>query len=235
MERLLVHDAPALVWSDPPYGQKVVKQERGERAPTVGRSKPFGSRHGKIGDHNKVRCNVYPAIIGDDSTETAEKSYALIAGPGGVGERAVQVWWGANMYSQALPASRCWLVWDKVRTGCFAACELAYTNLDAPVKLFTHQWNGMIRASERGRRMHPTQKPVALAEWAFAELGKSDSVILDPFCGAGMSILAAERLNARDSGRRRVFAAELSDDYCTVVLNRWENETGGRARLISGA
>jgi hypothetical protein len=44
------------------------------------------------------------------------------------------------------------------------------TNQDKIVRLIRHQWSGLIKATERGeRRVHPTQKPVALAEWVIVE------------------------------------------------------------------
>src|SRR5258705_10098185 len=54
--------------------------------------------------------------------------------------------WGGNYFSLG-PASK-WLVWDK-RTGDngYADAELAWTNLDGAVRMFRHQWMGMLRAA----------------------------------------------------------------------------------------
>ena len=73
------------------------------------------------------------------------------------------------------------------------------------------------------------QKPVALAAWAYEKYGADDGVILDPFCGSGMSVIAAERLG------RSVYALEMSADYCDVILRRWEAETGREAVLLERA
>ena len=45
-----------------------------------------------------------------------------------------QILFGGNFF-EGLPPSRCWLVWDKC-TGAnnYADCELAWTNLDKPVR-----------------------------------------------------------------------------------------------------
>jgi len=77
---------------------------------------------------------------------------------------------GANHFASRLPDSAAWFVWWK-RWGNHdhndqADCELAWTNLPGPARLFHHPWNGATRASERGiEREHPTQKPLELMRW----------------------------------------------------------------------
>lgn len=95
------------------------------------------------------------------------------------------------------------------------------------MRLFRHLWMGAVRGSEvNEKRVHPTQKPVALAMWAFEKYGNSGDLILDPFCGSGVSIMAAE-----ESGDRVVFGVELLPHYCEVIMQRWERTTGEVARL----
>ncbi|MEM9539713.1 MAG: DNA methyltransferase [Cyanobacteria bacterium P01_E01_bin.42] len=152
----------------------------------------------------------------------------------------MQVWWGANHY--ATPPSPCWLVWVKKPDGKFeglefADAELAYANQDSAVRVFHHLWMGAVRASEVNEaRVHPTQKPVALAAWAFEKYGQSGDIILDPFCGSGVSIMAAEELGDTSSGQasdRIVLGCELLPYYCEVAILRWEKLTGDRARLLN--
>ena len=166
----------------------------------------------------------YAPVIGDDTTDTAVNSYTLLAD---VFPHATHIWWGGNYYANALPPSSCWLVWDKENTGNFADAELAWCSDKSAGRIFRHMWNGLMKASEKGqRRVHPTQKPVALAAWAFEKYGDADDIILDPFCGSGMSVIAAERTS------RSVYAIEMSADYCDVILRRWEAETGREAVLL---
>ena len=51
-------------------------------------------------------------------------------------------------------------------------------------------------------------------------------VVLDLFGGSGTTMIAAER-----SGRK-CRMMELDPKYATVILNRWEAETGKKAELI---
>ena len=199
----------------------------GERAGRVGShgepqgGYPFGGKK-NIGKAPGVPANRYHPVIGDDSPDTALDSFRLCAE---VFPRAVQVWWGANHYAGFLPCSSCWLVWDK-ETGSsdFADAELAWCSPGRSVRLFRHQWSGMIRASERNeKRVHPTQKPVALAEWVYGLYGEPGHLVLDPFAGSGMSLIAAE------STARRWRGLEMSPEYCDVCLARWEQATGKEA------
>jgi hypothetical protein len=173
-----------------------------------------------------IEVGKYAPIIGDDTIDTAVSSatVALSLFP-----KAVQFWWGGNYYASALPNSSCWIVWDKQNTGNFADAELAWTNQGTAVRIFQHMWNGLMKASEKGqRRVHPTQKPIALAEWAFEKYGKLDDAIFDPFLGSGMSIIAAQQME----GTRKVIGFELSPEYCTIILERFQRFSGINAELV---
>lgn len=144
----------------------------------------------------------------------------------------MQVWWGANYYASGLPDFCGWVVWDKtgdVISNNFADGELAWTNQDFPLRIYKQMWRGMIKEGESGKRFHPTQKPVGLAQWAFDKFGRAGDVILDPFLGSGISVLAAEALN----DGRAVYGCELSLPYIAVVIHRWEGVTGNKAQCLT--
>jgi len=67
---------------------------------------------------------------------------------------------------------------------------------------------------------HPTMKPVALVAMAIGNSTKKDDLILDPFCGSGTTVIAAEQLG------RVCYAAELDPKYCDVIVRRWGEFTG---------
>lgn len=209
-----------MVYTDPPYGVSIVN------CGAIAGSKPFGqsSKKGTVGGGKIVKCNKYAPIIGDDSIDIAIEAIQIIKAIGA----KVEIIWGGNYFSSALGNSSCWVVWDKENTGNFADAELAWTNQKTAVRIFKHMWNGMIRASEHGqKRVHPTQKPVALALWCFEKYGESSKTILDLFGGSGSTLVACEKVD------KISLIMELSPDYCDVIIKRWQDFTGKEAVLES--
>lgn len=72
---------------------------------------------------------------------------------------------------------------------------------------------------------HPTCKPVALFADIIRDASHHGDVVLDPFCGSGTTILAAERTD------RRARAIEIDPIYVDVAIRRWETLTHKRATL----
>lgn len=226
-----------MVYTDPPYGVEIVnadgKVSTGLPPGPALRGKVGGDKaFGKVGTIHKgmkakpiIEANNYAPIIGDDSIETAVKSYQVCAAL----KIPTMIFWGGNYYASALPDSSCWIVWDKDNgQSFFADAELAWTNKKTAVRIFKHQWNGLIKASERGeKRCHPTQKPVALADWCFEKYGEDGDNVLDLFSGSAASLIACEKT------KRTWFGMEMAEHYCDVGLMRWEKFTGKKALLES--
>ena len=73
-------------------------------------------------------------------------------------------------------------------------------------------------------------KPVALFARAIRMGCRLGGIVLDPFCGSGTTVLAAEQQG------RRARVLEVEPHYCDIILQRWEDATGGTAeRLVEGA
>lgn len=233
VDRLLNGAVPDLANCDPPYGVSIVK------AAAVGGRKPFGSKNlgrghglGQAG-FGRVPVNaakaiietgVYAPIIGDDTTDTAVANYKILKRIG----VPTLVLWGGNYYANMLPPSRCWFVWDKKVTGTFADVELAWTNCNQVARLFHHEWNGLMKASERGeRRVHPTQKPVALSEWVIETAAPKAKSVIDLFVGSGSCLIACERYNKTI----RFFGMEMAPAYVQVAIERWQTFVGKEAVL----
>lgn len=197
-----------MVYTDPPYG--ISHSGKGITAPT---------KNGNIVDGNN-----FGEILGDGDVTIAINSFKLINKL--FNDKKI-IFWGANYYPSVLPNGFGWIVWDKERVGdTFSGAELAFVNQGVKLRIFKHMWHGIAKASENGQsRIHPTQKPTALAKWCFENYGDPKNV-LDIFGGSGSTLIACQETN------RNCFTMELDPKYCDVILKRWENLTGLEAQLI---
>lgn len=75
--------------------------------------------------------------------------------------------------------------------------------------------------------MHPTQKPVELAEEAIDKTTRTGDRILDLFGGSGSTLIACEKIG------RIAYLMELDPKYCDVIIKRWQDFTGQQAILES--
>ena len=73
--------------------------------------------------------------------------------------------------------------------------------------------------------LHPTMKPVELIERAIRNSSKNRDIVLDLFGGSGTTLIAAERTG------RSARLMELDPKYTDVIVERWQNLTGGVAVL----
>jgi len=83
--------------------------------------------------------------------------------------------------------------------------------------------NSFGRNRSRDLNDHPTVKPVAMIADAIRDCSRSRDLILDPFCGSGTTILAAQLTG------RRARCIELDPAYCDVAIRRWQELTGQEA------
>lgn len=122
--------------------------------------------------------------------------------------------WGGNYFSDLLPQSNRWLIWDKLQTmPSFSDCEIAWTNLKGTAtKRFIYASNGML-AGEKNR-VHPTQKPLAVIKWCITQAPQEVKAIVDPFAGSGTTGVAAKELN------KKCVLVEKEEKYCEVAAKR---------------
>ena len=73
--------------------------------------------------------------------------------------------------------------------------------------------------------LHPTQKPVDLFYKPFKRCSNIGDIILDSFGGSGTTIIACEKM------KRKARVIEFDPYYCDVIIKRWEDYTGKKARL----
>ena len=181
---------------------------------------PYGI--GEAAGTNKSRSKMaiakdYGVAAWDD--QTADDAVQLAVS---IASRSIV--FGGNYYD--LPPTSCWLVWDKLNSGDFADCELAWTNLPMAVRRIQYRWNGMIRQNNEPRGDHPTQKPVGVMRWCLGFLPDART-ILDPFMGSGTTGVACVQLG------RKFIGIELDPGYFDIACRRIGDELK-RPRLDLG-
>ena len=133
-----------------------------------------------------------------------------------------RVVWGFNYFANLLGPSRGFIVWDKVNgNNSFAAGEIAFTSFDRNAEIFKYMWNGMHQGQYGGDKsnneklIHPTQKPVELYKWLYANYAKPNMKILDTHLGSGSNAIAAYEMNMGE-----FVGCELDEDYFKASKKR---------------
>lgn len=121
-----------------------------------------------------------------------------------VGKNAII--WGGNYFM--LPPMRGWLIWDKMQKHTSGHAELAYTNLDIPIRNYAYC---RAQLANEGKQ-HPTQKPLGLFRWCISLC--NCETVLDPFLGSGTTAIACEQLN------RKWIGIEREEQYCEIAAKR---------------
>jgi site-specific DNA-methyltransferase (adenine-specific) len=118
-----------------------------------------------------------------------------------------QIIWGEQYFDRYFGKGR--IVWDKVNGNSDQYdCEIAYCSLNDRTELFRYMWSGMMQGKSfmeghimqgnknlNEKRIHPTQKPVALYLWTFIHYDiPKEWKIFDPNLGSGSIGIACDRL-----------------------------------------
>jgi DNA modification methylase len=181
------------VVTDPPYGIGVDRTM----------AKQGGTQYGRAA----AAKSFYEHTNWDDRTPEQEIFERLM------GCSKSQIIFGGNYFD--LPPSRCWLVWDKENgDNEFADCELAWTNLDKPVRRVSWLWNGMLRRGKEERVGHPTQKPLEVMRWCIGHLPGDVHTVLDPFMGSGTTGVACVKTG------KSFIGIEIHEPYFDIACKR---------------
>jgi len=193
-----------LVLTDPPYGIGEARNDNESRS-CLAQSKDYG------------------CLSWDDSIPSYDHFKEIIR----ISKN--QIIFGGNYFIDRLSNSPCWIVWDKDNgLNDFADCELAWTSFKTAVRRFKYRWQGMLQENmrEKEKRIHPTQKPVALFEWILKLYSKPGDIILDPFLGSGTTVAACINLE------RQYIGIEISPDYVLASQQRIKKATEQRRLFL---
>ena len=154
--------------------------------------------------------------------------------------------WGGNYFTDLLPPSMRWLVWDKgQRNFSLADCEFAWSSQQLAARVLTLPRG---EALQDGKE-HPTQKPVRLMAWCL-DMHPKAKTVCDPFMGTGTTGVACVQSGRRFIGiersgiTSRLRAAALNKpprrgNCCQQTLPANHNRRGSRlspnAKLCSTA
>ena len=72
--------------------------------------------------------------------------------------------------------------------------------------------------------VHPTQKPLRLPERALKKSSEKNDIVVDLFGGSGSTLMACHQLD------RKCYTMELDPKYVDVIIKRYENYTGQKAK-----
>lgn len=145
-----------------------------------------------------------------------------------------QIIWGVNYYPyDCFSSGR--IVWNKANgKNSFSDCEIAFCSLIDTVRMFTYMWNGMCQGKsikeghiqqgnkrKNEKRIHPTQKPIALYAWILSNYAKKGDKILDTHLGSGSSRIAAYKMGFD------FYGTEIDKEYFDEQEKRFKRECLG--------
>ena len=126
-----------------------------------------------------------------------------------------QIIWGGNYFTDDLPPTMGWLIWDKGQRGfSLADGEMAWTSFNNALRIKEYA-----RAlANREEKNHPTQKPIEIINWCFEYADRHSKpkikLVLDCYLGSGSTMVASHQLN------RKCYGMELDPKYCQVIVDR---------------
>jgi DNA modification methylase len=207
--RLMDGDKADMIYCDPPYGMNL----------DTDYSKIKGSDKSPSAKGYK-----WDKVAGDDQDFDPSQFLSFFK------DTKEQFWWGADYYFETLPRGGSLIVWQK-RDKADAKMigndfEICWSKQRHKKSTFWKRWVGFDSVEPGEKRVHPTQKPVALHSWVFENWGGPGDLVVDLFLGSGSTLIAAEQTG------RKCYAMELSPAYCDVAVKRWEQATGRKAERI---
>lgn len=228
VQKLMKGSKADMVWTDPPYnvalGMETVEQAKARNRRTDG----LVVMNDKMDDDSfrKFLVKVFAAVI--EITNPGGAIYIAHADSEGYNFR------GACRDSGWM-IKQC-LIWKK---SSLVMGRQDYHWIHEPILYgwkpgAAHTWNNdrkqttVLEFDKPSRSdMHPTMKPVELVEYCVGNNSKVGDIVFDAFGGSGTTLIASEKLG------RKCRIMELSPQYVDVIIERWENYTGRKAKRVA--
>lgn len=211
VEKLMNSEKADMVFTDPPYG---VNYDGGIQFTNNGAK--TGQRERLANDHSE---QIY--------TDSVPLMSTFCNGP-------IYTWYAASKETELLKAIfengdyHAQIIW--VKDGGYAAMNATYKQKHEPCVFWkpkgkklnyvgaTTETTIWEMKKDKVNKLHPTQKPIELAERAISNHDAPS--VLDLFLGSGSTLIACEKTN------RQCFGMELDEKYCDVIINRYLKFTG---------
>jgi len=130
-----------------------------------------------------------------------------------------QIICGAYMFTDVLPISKSWFVWDKKisNDATFSPVDLFWTSFTCGMKKYSKSPLAETRGGKD--RIHPTQKPTGLYNFLLNQYAKKTDKIIDTHLGSGSSAIAAHYFGCEFVG------CEIDKQYFEKMMKRFKLET----------
>ena len=214
-----------LLCGDSTDSDQVAKLMNGQKADMVFTDPPYGMHldtdYTKMPEsHNGAKPLKHEKIKGDSNDFTEELINTIFSHFNDTKDIFI---WGADYFAELLPNKNegSWIVWDKRVEERFdkmigSAFELCWSK--SKHKREIARFNNTLFSGEADARnkIHPTQKPIKLAEWFFNKWGNQNDLIVDLYLGSGTTMVASQQLN------RKCYGMEFEPKYCQGIVDRMQ-------------
>jgi DNA modification methylase len=210
VEKLMDGQKADMVFTDPPYG--------------IDLDTDYSGMPSRWNNKNMYQ-NKFKKVEGDSKPFNATHLFNF-------GTKEVFLW-GADYYANTLPdggVNGTYFVWDKREAENFdkmlgSPYELCWSKQKHKKEFIRMRWasflHGQATEGEQSKnRVHPTQKPQALASWFYKKFSKENDIIVDLYGGSGSFLIACEQTN------RICYGMEIDPRYCDVIRKRYAKFIG---------
>jgi|SRR5882672_327493 len=167
---------------------------------------PYGINYGKMGGNNSGGWSGLRISSDWDKIRPSKEIFDLIKQIS-----KYQIIWGGNYFTDYLPPSSKWLIWDKGQTNfSLGDAELAWCSFRGAIRRINYSRSKALQ----DKKKHPTQKALVVMLWTINQLPPPINTIFDPFMGSGTTGVAAIRLG------KKFIGVEVNEKYFAIACKR---------------